>query len=176
MAKAEPRSITRRWLVAALALPVVSLLPLAVPLLPAVASALPPPDFASAQSGLPTTPDPIFAAIEAHERAFAELNAFLHELAAVEQAAWHAPRGQRRAANKRLREARDDEGRSMDLLIAATERLVATVPVTLEGAAAALAYVRARHAEGDDMCEEENFLALIGATEQAIRAAMARAK
>src|SRR4029077_8802012 len=39
----------------------------------------------------------------------------------------------------------------------------------LQGAAAALAYVRQRHAEGDSMCEEENFVALIGATEQAIR-------
>ena len=171
MAQAKRESITRRGILSAL-----TLLP---------ATSLATPDFASAPSGLPAAApsalpalaaDGIFALIEAHTQACDDLDGVLNALAVAETAAWHAPRGQRRAANKRLREARDDEGRSMDLLIAATERLVATVPATLAGAAAVLAYVRARHAEGDDMCEEENFLALIGATEQAIRAAMARAK
>jgi hypothetical protein len=96
-------------------------------------------------------------------------------LADAEQTAWHAPRGRRRAANKRLKEEYAAQGRLCDTVGAATERFVATVPETLQGAAATLAYVRAPHAEGDTMCEEENFMALIGATEQAIRAAIARA-
>jgi hypothetical protein len=161
MAKAEPRSITRRSLVAAFALP-------AVPLLPAVASALPPPDFASAPSGLPAIPDPIFAAIEAHERAHAELNVFLHELAAVEQAAWHAPRGQRRAANKRLTQAYAAERRCGDRESDAFARLVATVPQTLHGAAAVLAYVRAHCEQGCPMSDEDETIALLGSIECAV--------
>jgi hypothetical protein len=165
MAKAEPRSITRRSLVAALALP-------AVPLLPAVAAALPPPDFASAQSGLPAAPDPVFAAIEAHVRACAELNAFLDELAEAEQAAWHAPRGQRRAANKRLRQAYATERRFGDFESDAAARMVATVPQTLQGAAAMLSYVREHFERGDAICDEENAVALLGSVECAIRKAV----
>jgi hypothetical protein len=169
MAKAEPRSITRRSLVAALALPVIPALP------------LPPPDFASAfaeatadgaaQSGLrasSSAPDPIFAAIDAHTRACADLEAHVPVLAAAEQAAWHAPRGRRRAANARLKEEYATQGRFCDLLGQATERFVATVPQTLQGAVAALAYARERYAEGYPMCEEEECMALLASIEQAI--------
>jgi hypothetical protein len=141
-------------------------------------AALPSPDFASAfaeasadasaPSGLPALPDPIFAAIEAHVRACAELEAHVPVLAAAEQAAWHAPRGQRRAANARLKAEYATQGRFCDLLGQATERFVATVPHTLEGAAAALAYVRAHYAEGYPMCEEEECMTLLASTEQAI--------
>ena len=89
-------------------------------------------------------------------------------LAAAEQAAWHAPRGQRRAANARLKEEYATQGRFCDLLGQATECFVATVPHTLQGAAAALAYVRAHYAEGYPMCEEEECIALIASTEHAI--------
>jgi hypothetical protein len=147
MAKAEPRSITRRSLVAAFALPVA-----AVPSFPIVAS----------------PSDPIFAAIEAHRGAYAKLNAFLAELAAVEQAAWQAPRGQRRAANKRLAEAYAAERSFGNLESDAVERLVSTIPQTLQGAAAALAYVRQRYAEGEAMCEEEECMTLLASIEQAI--------
>jgi len=157
MAQAKRESITRRGI-----LSVLTLLP--------AAAALPSPDVAAAPSALPAaTADDIFALIEAHRQACDDLDRVLHALSAAETAAWHAPRGQRRAANKRLRAAHADEGRAMDLAIAATERLVATVPATLQGAAEALAYVRACHEEGDSMCEEKNFIALIGSTEQAIR-------
>jgi hypothetical protein len=157
MAQAKRESITRRGILSALAL------------LPA-AAALPAPDVGAAPSALPaSTTDDILALIAAHRQACDDLDRVLHALAAAETVAWHAPRGQRRAANKRLREAHADEGRAMDSAIAATERLVATVPATLQGVAAALAYVRERHGEGDSMCEEENFIALIGSTEQAIR-------
>jgi hypothetical protein len=107
-------------------------------------------------------PDPIFAAIEAHERAYAGLNAFLGELAAVEQAAWHAPRGQRRAANKRLAQSYATERRFGDIESDAFARLVATVPQTLHGAAAMLAYVRAHCEQGCPICEEDETIALLG--------------
>ena len=153
MAKAEPRSITRRSLVAVLALPVLPALPAAV--IPAL-------------SAPACEPDPILAAIAAHARAYDDLEAFANELAAAEQAAWHAPRGQRRAANRRLKQAYATEGRLVDILGDATERFVATVPQTLHGAAAALAYVRERYAEGYPMCEEEECMALFASTEHAI--------
>src|SRR5436853_5318437 len=151
MAQAKCCSITRRAILSAL-----SLLP---------AAALAAPDFAGASSGLPTAApsalpapsasDPIFAAIDAHAHALADLEGFGDELAAAEQTAWHAPRGQRRAANKRLKEAYAAQGRFCDLLGETAGGFFTTVPATLAGAAAALAYVRARHEEGDWMCEEE---------------------
>jgi hypothetical protein len=153
MAKAEPRSITRRSLVAALALPAIAAVPAAV--IPAV-------------SAPAAEPDPVFAAIEAHRRAYDDLDAFADELAAAEQAAWHAPRGQRRAANKRLKEAYAAQGRLCDILDDATARFVATVPHTLAGAAAALAYVRELYADGYPMCEEEECMTLLASTEAAI--------
>src|SRR5947209_6488509 len=114
----------------------------------------------------------IFMLIEAHAQACNELDRVFNALAAAEQIAWHAPRGQRRAANKRLKEAYAAQGRFCNLLGETAGRFFTTVPATLAGAAATLAYVRARHQEGDWMCEEENFIALIGSTEQAIRAAI----
>jgi hypothetical protein len=126
------------------------------------------PDFAGAPSGLPAEPDPVFAAIAAHARACADLEAHVPLLAAAEQAAWHAPRGSRRAANKRLKEEYAAQERFCDLLGAATGRFVATVPPTLQGAAAALAYVRERYAEGYPMCEEEECMTLLASTEHAI--------
>src|SRR2546423_1852744 len=129
MAKAEPRSITRRSLVAAFALPVIPALPRASPL---PAPSLP----ASAPLA-----DPAFAAITAHVQAFHEFTTVLDALAAAETQAWHAPRGQRRAAGKRLVLARADERRFGDIESGAFESLVATVPHTLAGAAAMLAYV-----------------------------------
>jgi hypothetical protein len=151
MAQAERDSITRR-----------SLFSGALALVPAAAI----PAFAAPAT--PTAPDPIFTAIEAHRRAYAELNAFLHELAAIEQAAWHAPRGKRRAANKRLAEAYKTERRLGDIEHEAIENFVATVPHTLDGAVAALRYVRERYDEGEAMCEEEDWMTLLASIEQAI--------
>src|SRR5256885_12776867 len=127
MAQAKRESITRRGILSALTL------------LPA-AAALATPDFASAPSGLqprpaPSLPDPIFAAIDAHARALTGLEGFGDELAAAEQAAWHAPRGQRRAANKRLKEAYAAQGLLCDALGETAGRFFTTVPATLVGAA-----------------------------------------
>jgi hypothetical protein len=160
MAKAEHDSITRRALLSgAAAVPVA-----AIGRAPALAA----PDFAGAPSGLRAEPDPIFAAIAAHRRAYDDLDGFADELAAAEQAAWHAPRGQRRAANRRLKEAYAAEGRFVDILGDATERFVAAIPQTLQGAAAALRYVRELYNEGYPMCEEEECMALLASTECAI--------
>jgi hypothetical protein len=165
MAQAKHDSITRRALLSGSAAAVpATLIPAVILGSPALAS----PDFASAPSGQPAPADPIFAAIEAHARACADLDARVGVLAAAEQAAWHAPRGARRAANKRLKAEYAAQGRLCDLLGQQTERFVATVPHTLQGAVAALAYVRAHYAEGYPMCEEEECMTLLASTEQAI--------
>ena len=163
MAQAKHDSITRRALLsgAAAAVPAAAL---------AGVPALAPPDVAHAPSGLPllAQPDPIFAAIAAHARACAELEGHVDTLAAAEQAAWHAPRGQRRATNRRLRQEYAAQARFCDLLGQATGRFVATVPHTLQGAAAALAYVREHYAEGYPVCEEEECITLLASMEAAI--------
>jgi hypothetical protein len=165
MAQAKHDSITRRALLSGAAAVVPAAAIAGVP-------ALAPPDFAGAASGLPAVvapePDPIFAAIHAHARACAELEAHVPVLAAAEQTAWHAPRGQRRAANARLKEEYATQGRFCDLLGQATERFVETVPQTLQGAAAALAYVRELYAEGYPMCEEEECMTLLASMEAVI--------
>jgi hypothetical protein len=159
MAKAEPRSITRRSLVAALALPLIPALP------SAATSALPAPSLSAAAP----TPDPVFAMIEAHVRAFRAFNTVLDVLAVAETQAWHAPRGQRRAANKRLKQARADESHFGNEESDAVARLVATVPQTLHGAAAVLAYVREHFEQGYPMCgEEEETIALLASIECAV--------
>jgi len=161
MAKAEPCSITRRSLVAAFALPVIPALPLPAP-------ALAPPDVAYAPSGLPPIPDPIFAAIADHIRASNEFIAVLDDLAIVERAAWHAPRGQRRAAKRRLKEAHAAEKRVSDLESEAVERFIATVPQTLQGVVAALRYARARHGEEHPMWEDDCATTFLVSIEAAI--------
>jgi len=155
--------ITRRSLVAALALPATALSAQALPL-----AAAPAPDFAGAPSGLPAPPDPIFAAIEAHIRAYRVFIAVLDALAVAETQAWHAPRGARRAAKKRLAGARADEKRFGDLEAGAFESLIATIPQTLAGAAAMLAYVREWLAEGHSMYDEEETITLLASVEQVV--------
>ena len=142
MAQAKRDFITRRAILSGLTL------------LPA-AAALPAPDVAAAPSGLPPAPDPIFAAIADHIRAYDQFIAILDDLGIAEQAAWHAPRGQRRAAKRRLAEARAAEMRFSDLESDAVERFVATVPQTLQGVAAALRYARARHDEEHPMWDDD---------------------
>jgi hypothetical protein len=145
-----------------------------LPVATAPAHALRAPDVAAAPSGLQPLqpPDPIFAAIESHRRAYAALDAFIPELADAEQAAWHAPRGKRRAANRRLKEAYAEERRLGDTLSDAADRFAATVADTLPGAAAALAYVRAHYAQGYPMCdEEEDVVKLLASIETTIRRA-----
>jgi hypothetical protein len=113
-------------------------------------------------------PDPIPALIEAHKRAYAEFIAVLDDLAIAEQTAWHAPRGKRRAARAALKQAHAAERQFGDLEADALDHLVATVPQTLHGAAAALRYVRERFEQGHET-EEEVYVALIRSVERTIR-------
>jgi regulator of protease activity HflC (stomatin/prohibitin superfamily) len=160
MAKAEHDSITRRTLLsgAAATVPAVAL--------PSVVIAAP----AAMPAALPaaiTAPDLIFVAIEAHVRAYDEFIAVLDEMAIVERAAWNAPRGQRRAANKKYAAARTAERRFGNLEGDAMDRLVETVPQTLQGAVGVLRYIRERF-ERRHSLEEETLMALLGSIEQAI--------
>lgn len=151
MAQAEHDPITRRSILSG----VLAVVPAAlIPANPAASA--------------PAISDPIFAAIDAHRRAYAQLDTFLYELADIEQAAWHAPRGKRRAANTRLAEAYRTERRLGGIEHNAIEAFVATVPHTLDGAVAALRYVRERYNEGETMCEEEDCMTLLASIEQAI--------
>jgi hypothetical protein len=168
MAQAKHDSITRRALLSGAAVVPAA----AIAGMPALA----PPDFAGAPSGLPpavpSRPDPIFAAIEAHRCAYAALDAFIPELADIEQAAWHAPRGKRRAANRRLKQAYAEERRLGGILSDEQDRFAATVADTLPGAAAAIAHVRAHYAQGYPMCDEgEDIVKLLASIETAIRRA-----
>jgi hypothetical protein len=133
--------------------------------------ALPAPSFAGLSPGDAPDPDPIFAAIAAHARAYAAFDAVLDDLAVAERAAWHAPRGGRRAARKRLAEAYAAERRFGQMETDAVARLVATVPQTLPGAAAGLAYVRGHFAHGYPLCDDDGLMALLGGTEEVIRRA-----
>jgi len=146
MAQAERHSITRRSLLSGVAVIPVATMPIVAVSAPAVP--------APVVAVKPTALDPVFAAIETHVRALAEFNAVLDDLAAAEQAAWHAPRGARRAANKQLAAAHAAERRSGDSESDAFNRFVATVPQTLDGAIAALRYVR-RRLERDAWEEDE---------------------
>jgi hypothetical protein len=76
--------------------------------------------------------------------------------------------GQRRAANRRLKEEYAAQARFCDRLGEATERFVATISHMLQGAAAALAYVREHYARGYPVCEEEEAIMLFASTEVAI--------
>jgi len=74
------------------------------------------------------------------------------------RAARPAPRRQQAAAyatERRLGSAERD----------AVERMVATVPQTLPGAAALLAYVRGHFEEGYPMCDDDGTMALLGSVE-----------
>jgi|GEM_PF-2561535 len=172
MAQAKHDSITRRALLSGAAVvPAAAMagMPALAPL--DVASAFAKATADGPAPSEPPEPDPIFAVIAAHARACAELEAHVPVLAAAEQAAWHAPRGQRRVANARLKVEYAAQGRFCDLLGEATGRFVATVPHTLQGAAAALAYVRMHYAKGYPVCEEEESVTLMASIEIAIRSA-----
>jgi hypothetical protein len=167
MAQARHDSITRRSLLsgAAAAVPA-AVMPSAIIATPSTAPA--------AVATLAAAPDPVFAAIAAHIRAYDEFIAVLDQLAVVERAAWNAPRGQRRAANQRYAAARAAERRFGSLEGDAMDCLVDTVPQTLQGAVAVLRYIRERF-ERRHSLEEETLMALLASIEQAISRALGAA-
>lgn len=165
MAQANRHSITRRSLLSGVAVIPVAAMPIAAVSAPATTTVT---------ALTPRALDPVFAAIEAHVRALAEFNAVLDDLAAAEQASWHAPRGARRVANKRLAAAHAAERRFGDTESDAFSRFVATVPQTLDGAIAALRYVRGRLER--DTWEEDECVTFLVSLEECLAQALCKSR
>ncbi len=159
MAQAKRDSITRRGLLSGVA--AIATVPAAV--MPAAGVATP-----AAAVAVATVPDPIFAAIGAHVRAYDDVNAILDAVAAAEDALDVARRGTRRAARKRYAEVRAEEGRLGRIESDAIDRLVVTVPQTMQGVAAALAYVRERYEKGYPMFEEDTYMEFLALIEHTV--------
>jgi hypothetical protein len=121
--------------------------------------------------GQPTS-DPIYAAIAKHERAYADVVALLARQDAANAALQAADAANRPALAARLHELCAAEGPLGRAEMDATARLLATVPDTLAGAVAVLAYVRELF-ERDDypLTEDDGYRILLAATERAIRRA-----
>lgn len=150
MAQAGSCFIIRRHLVAASA----AMIPAAVgPSLPARACAS----------------DPIFAAIDAHRRVYAEILTLLDALTAADRAVQQADALARPALEARLDELCRAEGPLGRLEIRASRRMAATVPETLDGAVAVLRYLRDLFARDDYApFEDDGYRTLLFSTERAI--------
>jgi hypothetical protein len=159
MAQAGRTFITRRHLMAASAA-----------LVPAANMPLPSPAHTASA-------DPIFAAIDAHARAYAELLVLFDAQSAAEKALRQAIDETRPTLEARLDEALAAEGPLGLIEIDASQRLVSTIPATLSGAAAVLRYVRELF-ERDKyaLCEDDGYRALLYSTECAILAGLERAQ
>jgi len=111
--------------------------------------------------------DPILDAIEGHRRNFDELRRLL-----AEQELRRAPRGRQADLEAQLVGLCDAEGPLGRAEMNASLRLAKTVPASLNGAAAALRYVRERYDVGQyPMYEEDGYRLLLFSTECAICAA-----
>jgi hypothetical protein len=156
MAQAERTFITRRRLMAASAA-----------LVPA----------ASVPLSLPahTSQDPIFAAIDGHARAYADVLVCLEAQSAAERAVWEATDATRAACQARLDEVMAAEGPLGLAEIEASQRLIATTPATLSGAVTVLRYVRELfEREKYALCEDDGYRTLLYSTERAILAGIER--
>jgi hypothetical protein len=121
---------------------------------------------------VPEAPDPILDAIEGHRRDFEELRRLLAKQDAAERELRRAPRGRRPALEAQLAGLCEAEGLLGRAEMKASLRLAKTVPVSLNGAAAALRYVRERYDIGQyPMYEEDGYRLLLFSTERAICAA-----
>lgn len=149
MAQAERSFITRRHLVAG-----------AATVIPALGGLLPVHAAAS---------DPIFAAIDAHRRAYADVLALLDAQAAAAQALQAADAAAYSALAARLDALCVAEGPLGLVEMKASARLAATVPASLDGAVAVLRYARALF-ERDDypLCEDHGYRTLLFSIERAI--------
>jgi len=120
----------------------------------------------------PEAPDPILAAIEGHRRDFEELRRLLAEQDAAERELRRAREGRRAALEAQLADLCEAEGPLGCAEMKASLRLAETVPASLNGAAAALCYVRERYDVGQyPMYEEDGYRLLLFSTERAICAA-----
>jgi hypothetical protein len=116
--------------------------------------------------------DPILDTIEGHRRNFEELRRLLAEQDAVERELRRAPRGRRAGLEAKLVGLCEAEGPLGRAEMKASLRLAKTVPASLNGAAAALRYVRERYDVGQyPMYEEDGYRLLLFSTERAICAA-----
>jgi hypothetical protein len=121
---------------------------------------------------VPEAPDPILEAIEGHRRAFEKLRRLLAEQDDAERELRRAPRGRRADLEARLVGLCEAEGPLGCVEMKASLRLAKTVPASLNGAAAALRYVRERYDVGQyPMYEEDGYRLLLFSTERAICAA-----
>lgn len=113
--------------------------------------------------------DPIFAAIAAHARAYADVIALLAAQDAADSALRKADAAAQPVLEARLHALYEAEGPLGLLEMQAAERLIHTVPDTLTGAAALLRYVRELfERDGYTPCEEDGYLALLASAEYAI--------
>jgi hypothetical protein len=116
--------------------------------------------------------DPILDAIEGHRRDFAELRRLLAEQDAAERELRCARKGRRAELEARLAGLCEAEGPLGCAEMKASLRLAKTVPASLNGAAAALRYVRERYDIGQyPMYEEDGYRLLLFSIERAICAA-----
>ena len=121
---------------------------------------------------VPTAPDPIEHAIEGHRRVFEELRRLLVEQDAAERQLLRSPRGRRTALEAQLALLCEAEGAVGRAEMKASLRLAQTVPASLNGAVAALRYVREHYDFGQyPMYEEDGYRLLLFSTERAICAA-----
>ncbi|HLG82506.1 MAG TPA: hypothetical protein VKY22_15935 [Bradyrhizobium sp.] len=119
-----------------------------------------------------TAPYPIEHAIEGHRHLFEELRRLLAEQDAAERRLFCSPRGRRAALEAQLALLCEAEGALGRAEMKASLRLAQTVPASLNGAAAALRYVREHYDFGQyPMYEEDGYRLLLFSTERAICAA-----
>jgi hypothetical protein len=147
MAQAEHRYITRRCVITAIPI--------------AAAASFP--------AAADTASDPIFSAMAAHARAYADVMALLAAQDAADSALRRADAAAQPALEAQLHALCEAEGPLGLLEMQAAERLIHTVPGTLAGAAALLRYVRELfERDGYTPCEEDGYLALLASAEYAI--------
>ncbi len=134
-----------------------------------VITAIPVAAAASFPAAAGTASDPIFSAMAAHARAYADVIALLAAQDAADSALRKADAATQPALEARLHALCEADGPLGLLEIQAAERLIHTVPGTLAGAAALLRYVRDLfERDGYTPCEEDGYRALLASTECAI--------
>jgi hypothetical protein len=102
--------------------------------------------------------DPIYAAIDAHHRAYDDVLAVLAVQDALDDALRRTNELACPAVEARLKDLRRTEGRLGRIEIGTIDRFVKTIPQMLAGAAAALRYVREHFEQGYPLCEEDEYM------------------
>jgi len=103
---------------------------------------------AAATATIPIGDDPVFAAIEAHKRAYKALDDFLKDHALIEQAAWKTESPEAAAA---LDASHEREAARGEELSDVEWALAQTVPATAVGVLAIFEYQRFLRSKGSDL-------------------------